>query len=294
MHTAVYAPVFHDYGDPARLVELACTAERAGYDAIFIWDHLAIEPAGRLEIADATIVLAAIAQATTRIRFGAMVTPLARRRPWKVAKELNTLDRLSGGRLLFGVGLGEPAAVEFGCFGEDPTAKARARRLDEGLAILDPLLRGATVDHDGEYYTLRQATLAPRSTQSPRVPIWVAAALPSHAGLRRAARWDGCFPIKVPPVIGEGTVSQASWSEWWLSPAETAEALAVVNALRAQAGPYAFTATGTVATESPAAASARLREYHAAGANWWLEWIDDTPGSYERSLRAIARGAPVM
>lgn len=292
MWTAVYAPVFNDYGDPARLVELACTAERAGYDAIFIWDHLAIEPAGQLDIVDATVVLGAIAQATTRIRFGAMVTPLARRRPWKLAKELNTLDRLSGGRVMLGVGLGEPAAVEFGSFGEDASARGRARRLDEGLTILDPLLRGETVTHAGEYYTLTQARLAPASLQTPRVPIWVAAALPAQAGLKRAARWDGCFPIKVPAVIREGTVSQATWEEWWPSPAETAEAHAFVSARRSGDGPYAFTATGRTSGDTATAAGARLREYADAGANWWLEWIDDTPGSYDATLRAIARGAP--
>ncbi len=292
MHTAVYAPVFHDYAEPAHLVELARTAERAGYDAIFIWDHLAIEPAGQLEIVDATIVLGAIAQATTRIRFGAMITPLARRRPWKLAKELNTLDRLSRGRVMLGVGLGEPAAVEFGSFGEDASAKGRARRLDEGLAILDPLLRGESVTHHGEHYRLTDARLTPASLQSPRVPIWVAAALPAQAGLRRAARWDGCFPIRVPQAIVEGTVTHAAWPEWWPSPAETADALACVQAQRNGTGPYAFTASGRVAHESTAAASARLREYRDVGANWWLEWIDDEPGSYDATLRAIARGAP--
>ena len=292
MHTAVYAPVFHDYSDPGRLVELARVAERAGYDAIFIWDHLAIEPAGRLDVVDATVVLAAMAQATSRIRFGAMITPLARRRPWKLAKELNTLDRLSGGRAMLGVGLGEPAGVEFGSFGEDPSPQGRARRLDEGLAILDPLLRGETVTHHGEFYRLTDAALAPRSVQSPRVPIWVAASLPARAGLRRAARWDGVFPIKVPQAIVEGTVSHADWSDWWLAPEELADANAYVQGLRQEQGPYAVTATGRVADASLAAARARLAEFSAAGANWWLDWIVDAPGSSARTLAGLARGAP--
>ena len=238
------------------------------------------------------MVLAAIAQATRRIRFGAMITPLARRRPWKLAKELNTLDRLSGGRAMLGVGLGEPAAVEFGSFGEDPSPQARARRLDEGLAILDPLLRGETVTHHGEFYRLTNAALAPRSVQRPRVPIWVAASLPARAGLRRAARWNGVFPIKVPQAIAEGTVSHADWSQWWLSPAELAQASAYVHSLRQDATPYAVTATGRLADEAPAAAAARLAEFRAAGANWWLEWLDDAPGSYSRTLAGIARGVP--
>jgi len=292
MHTAVYAPVFHDYSDPGRLVELARVAEQAGYDAIFIWDHLAIQPAGRLDVVDATVVLGAIAQATRRIRFGAMITPLARRRPWKLAKELNTLDRLSGGRAMLGVGLGEPAAVEFGSFGEDPSPQVRARRLDEGLAILDPLLRGERVTHSGEFYRLTDAALAPRSVQRPRVPIWVAASLPARAGLRRAARWDGVFPIKVPRAIAEGSASRVDWSAWWLTPGELAEAGAYVHSLRRQDGAYAVTATGRLGEESPAAARARLAEFRAAGANWWLEWLDDAPGSYARTLAGIARGVP--
>jgi hypothetical protein len=128
--------------------------------------------------------------------------------------------------------------------------------------------------------------------QSPRVPIWVAASLPARAGLRRAARWDGVFPIKVPQVIAQGTASRADWSAWWMSPAELADANRYVQGLRQAQGQYAVTATGRLADETPSAARARLDEFRAAGANWWLEWIDDAPGSYERTLAGIARGAP--
>jgi alkanesulfonate monooxygenase SsuD/methylene tetrahydromethanopterin reductase-like flavin-dependent oxidoreductase (luciferase family) len=192
MLTGIYVPIYNDYSDPARLVKLATTAESAGFDGFFIYDHLAIEPDGALEVADATIVVAAAAQATSTIKLGPMITPLARRRPWKVAKELATLDHLSEGRVIFGVGLGEPAEVEFATFDEDATAKGRAERVDEGLDLLDSFLRGQRVKHFGKHYKVDGITLLPRCLQQPRPPIWVAAALPAPAGLRRVARWGGC------------------------------------------------------------------------------------------------------
>ena len=70
-------------------------------------------------------MLGAFAQATERVRLGALVTPLARRRPWKVAKEVVTLDHLSGGRAVVGVGLGEPPDDDFATFG-DPSDAARS------------------------------------------------------------------------------------------------------------------------------------------------------------------------
>lgn len=293
MKTAIYAPIFNDYGDPRHLVQLAIAAERAGWDGVFIWDHLAIEPAGRLTVVDATVALAAMAQATSRIRLGAMITPLARRRPWKLAKELNTLDHLSGGRAVLGVGLGEPAEVEFANFGEDPGSQARARRLDEGLAILDPLLRGETVTHVGEYYRLTGVCLAPRSLQRPRVPIWVAASLPARAGLRRGARWDGIFPLKVPAEIAADTVASADWSQWWLTPAELAAALAYVAGLRTVDASYAVVASGRVLGEARDRARAQLGAYAKAGANWWFEWADEAPGTFDSTLAALEGGPPI-
>lgn len=288
MKTAIYAPIFNDYGRPHRLVELAVAAERAGYDGFFVWDHLAIEPEGRLEVVDAMTTLAAIAQMTRRIRLGTMITPLARRRPWKLAKELMTLDHLSEGRVTLGVGLGEPAAVEFAAFGEDPSPAGRAARLDEGLSVLAPLMRGECVTHRGRFYELTAAQLAPLPLQPGGIPIWVAAALPATAGLRRAARWDGVFPIKIPEAIQAGTIAHADWSEWWLCPEELRGAVARVAALRPDMSAYDVVACGRAQGDGR-----MLDDYAAAGATWWFEWIDDAPGSFEATLAATARGAPV-
>jgi len=292
MRYAVYAPIINDFADPKRLVDLAVAAEAARYDGFFIWDHLAIDVEGRLEVADATVTLGAIAQATERIKIGALITPLARRRPWKVAKEIVALDHLSGGRILFGAGLGEPAEVEFGNFGEDPSAGARARKLDEGLAILDPLMRGETVTHTGDTYRLRGVKLAPRSIQLPRIPIWIAAALPATRGLQRAAQWDGCFPVKVPAAIVAGMVANAAWPEWWLSPAELAEAVAYLERARGGLTDFAIAATGSTLADDSGQAIAKIAAYAAVGANWWLEWIDETPGSYADALTLVERGPP--
>lgn len=294
MKYGVYAPIFNDYGSPARLVELAVTAEAAGYDGFFIWDHLAIEPGGQLAVVDATVILGAIAQATQRIRLGALITPLARRRPWKFAKELVTLDHLSDGRVIAGVGLGEPAEVEFTAFGEDGSGRVRAARLDEGLAILEPLLRGEHVDHAGPYYTIRHARLAPAPVQVPRMPIWVAATLPAKAGVRRAARWDGVVPVRLPRRRKAEVAGATDWSEWWLDAAEFATLVNDVEALRTTTVPFDFVASGRVAHCTEAAALALVAGYAEAGATWWLEWVDEAPGTADATLAAIRRGPPTV
>ncbi len=293
MQYAVYAPTFNDYGEPARLIALAQAAELSGYDGFFIWDHLALEPEGRLEIVDATVMLGALAQATKRLRLGAMITPLARRRPWKLAKEMVTLDRLSGGRIVLGVGLGEPAGVEFETFGEDGSARGRAARLDEGLMVFDALVRGEKVNHSGQHYQLRDAQLAPRATQSPRMPVWVAASLPARAGVRRAARWDGIFPLRVPQSVLDGApVTALDWAEWWLTPADFVALRAELAALRGTTTPFDVVASGRVAHQSAAEARAHVAAYAAAGASWWCEWVDEASGTFDATLAAIERGPP--
>lgn len=293
MQYAVYAPTFNDYGEPARLIELAQAAERAGYDGFFIWDHLALEPDGRLEIVDATVMLGALAQATKRLRLGAMITPLARRRPWKVAKEMATLDRLSGGRMVLGVGLGEPAGSEFEAFGEDGSARGRAARLDEGLAVFDPLVRGEKLTHDGATYHLRDVQLAPRATQHPRMPVWVAASLPARAGVRRAARWDGIFPVQVPQAILDGApVTALDWTQWWLKPADIAALSAELVALRSATTPFDIVASGRVAHQPQTLAREQVAAFAAAGASWWCEWVDEASGTFAATLAGIERGPP--
>jgi len=181
-------------GDPAQLVDLAVTAEEFGWDGFFLWDHLQLDTSDRPALHDPWVLLGAVAARTSRITLGTLVTPVPRRRPWKLAKEVTTLDHLSGGRAVLGVGLGVPPDDEYAAFGESPEARVHAAKLDEALPLLDTMLRGERVDHDGEHYQVH-AQLVPGAIQRPRPPIWVAAMLPRRPGVRRARRWDGIFPL---------------------------------------------------------------------------------------------------
>lgn len=189
MRFAVNIPPFTD---ATTLLDMAVDAEEAGWDGVFVWDHLRWR--GSLDVHDPWALLSAMAVRTERVVLSTCVTPLSRRRPQVVAKQLTTLDHLSGGRTMLGVGLGEPPDADFADFGDDADARVRARRLDEGLAVLDGLLTGQRVDHDGHHVTVH-SQLRPRPVQDPRPPIFVAGVAPHRRPLERALRWDGFFPI---------------------------------------------------------------------------------------------------
>jgi alkanesulfonate monooxygenase SsuD/methylene tetrahydromethanopterin reductase-like flavin-dependent oxidoreductase (luciferase family) len=180
---AIFVAPFDELADAAVVADLATRAEDRGWDGFFVWDHVAYRAPVRA-IADTWVTLTAVALATERIILGPMVTPVARRRPHQLARETATLDRLSGGRLVLGVGLGSGTSTEFDAdrFGEEPDPQERARLLDDGL---DRLL----AYWGGEF--------EPRPVQTP-IPIWVASRWPNRRPLRRAARYDGLFPIEVP------------------------------------------------------------------------------------------------
>ncbi len=180
------------FTDPATVVALARTAEANGWDGFFLWDHLRWDDVQ--EVHDPWVLLGAIAQETERMLLGTMVTPLSRRRPWVVAKHLVTLDHLSGGRAVLGVGLGEPPDLDFGHFGDEADARTRAAVLDEGLEVLAGLLEHGRSDHHGDHLTVT-ASVRPLPVQRPRVPIWVAGIAPNRRPLERARRWDGYVPI---------------------------------------------------------------------------------------------------
>ena len=182
MKQAVDVGPFDELADARVLADLAAAAEARGWDGFFVWDHVAYRAPVRA-VADPWISLAAVACATSRVRLGPMVTPLSRRRIHKVARETATLDRLSTGRLTLGVGLGSPRNGEFEPFGEVSEPQQRARLLDQGL---DDLTRYWA----GEF--------EPVPVQQPRIPVWVAGEWPHRRPVRRAARWDGLFPIFLP------------------------------------------------------------------------------------------------
>jgi alkanesulfonate monooxygenase SsuD/methylene tetrahydromethanopterin reductase-like flavin-dependent oxidoreductase (luciferase family) len=204
-------PIFDELADPRVLAELAAEAELAGWDGFFIWDHVVYREPVR-GVTDPWIALAAIACHTERITIGPMVTPLARRRPHVVARQLVALDHLSRGRLVFGAGLGlDTSGGEFSRFGEEQDPRVRAAMLDEGLDLINALISGAPVDHRGAHYTASDVTFRPGPVGD-RIPVWVAARWPHRRPLVRAARFDGVFVIDLEPdALPEAVAAVASY-----------------------------------------------------------------------------------
>jgi alkanesulfonate monooxygenase SsuD/methylene tetrahydromethanopterin reductase-like flavin-dependent oxidoreductase (luciferase family) len=282
MRYAVNMPNFAEYADARTVAALAADAEAAGWDGAFVWDHMVYARDERLPVADPWILLAAVALATERLRLGPMVTPLARRRPWKVARETVTLDHLSGGRLILGVGLGTPAADEYGTFGEPTGAAVRAAMLDEALEVLTRLWSGETVSFRGEHYRLDDVAFRPTPVQRPRIPILVAGVWPRRAPLRRAARFDGIVPVKV----GDGGDLVP------LSADDLGELLAIVRAHRAGGGPFEVMVGGETPGDDPAAALAVVEPLAAAGMTWWSETLEPRRGDLPAMRERVRQGPP--
>lgn len=252
--------------DPHRLIELAVAAEENGWDGFFLWDHLQLMHT-RPVVHDPWVLLGAIAARTSRVTLGTLVTPVPRRRPWKLAKEVTTLDHLSGGRVVLGVGLGVPADLEYAAFGEPTQARTHAAMLDEALPLLDGFLRGDPVDHGGEHYHVR-AHLNPPALQRPRPPIWVAATLPNRRPIARAQRWDGIFPLDFRSGAGG------------LSPSALAE---LVAGLDVGAG------YDVVTSWTPDASAAELA---AAGATWLIDGMRSEDEPFAEVRRRVTDGPP--
>jgi len=251
------------FSDPRVPVELAQTAEANGWDGVFSWDHLAFvwgSPA-----ADPWTVLAAIAATTERIKVGTAVTPVARRRPHVLAHHVATLDSLSGGRVIFGAGLGGSPA-EFARFGEPADAKVRGAMLDEGLDVLRRLWAGEEVTHHGDHYTVEGVTLAPTPVQA-RLPVWIGGNRP--ASLRRAATWDGWLADSADPT------------GMTLSPEDVARSIDTIG----RGDGYDVAVLGERERGDPAA-------YARAGATWWLENLHDGRGNFDDLLALVTAGPP--
>src|SRR5262245_25187260 len=209
MRFSINIPNFGDFADARTVATVAVAAEEAGWDALFVWDHVVHNKVQRQgqPFGDPWMLLTAAALATSRLRLGTLVTPVARRRPEQLARQVATLDSLSGGRVIFSAGLGGPSDDEFGSFGEAVDPVVRAERLDEGLELLARYCSGQPVSHDGRHYQVRDVTLLPAAVQRPRPPVWIGGFWPHRRPMRRAARWDGVVPLfasarhgQVPPV----------------------------------------------------------------------------------------------
>lgn len=252
-------PTTGEFADARALAELAADAESAGWDGFFVWDTLAIGREPPQPALDPWIALTAIALRTQRIRIGPTVLALARHRPWLAARRLANLDQLSGGRLICAVGLGF-AERDFTGFGEEWAAAARARKLDEGLAVMDGLWRGEPFTFAGRDYTLDGVTLVPRPLQTPRLPLWVAGGWPRRGPFQRAARWDGAL---VKSVHAD--------TRRWLSPDDFRECVAYIHEQRGeQTGAFDIVASGET-PDDPTEARDKMAALEAAGATWWME-----------------------
>ena len=274
-------------GDPRQVADLAREAEDAGWDAAFYWDGMFIGAGagtpGPVPVYDPWVVMAAMAMRTERVRFGAIITPLPRRRPWKVAREAATLDHLSGGRMTLAVGLGAVDDGGFGKVGEPTDRKTRAALLDESLAILDGLWRGDPFAFQGEHYRLEEVTFYPPPVQRPRIPIWVVAAWPRAASMRRALRYDGVMPAK----LGADGVFGGP-----LTPEDIRELRAHVAAHREATTPFDVVLEGVTPGGDPAAAAAKVAPLAEAGATWWIESPWEPQNEVEDLRRRIRQGPP--
>ncbi|MEM8706029.1 MAG: LLM class flavin-dependent oxidoreductase [Actinomycetota bacterium] len=195
MRHAVFLAPFGPFADPERLLDLARAAEESGWDGLFLWDHTLRRESD--EILDPWVMLGALAAATDRLRLGPMITPIVRRRLIKLAREIVTVDAVSAGRLTLGLGLGVDTNGELSRFGEVTDAKTRGAMLDEGVPVLADLLAGETVEHRGEHFTVDGVYIEPRSPQGDRPPFWFAARGDARKPIRRAARYEGVFPIEM-------------------------------------------------------------------------------------------------
>jgi alkanesulfonate monooxygenase SsuD/methylene tetrahydromethanopterin reductase-like flavin-dependent oxidoreductase (luciferase family) len=263
-----------EWSDIGRLTELAAEAEAAGWDGFFPWDVLLTGDGG--PVADPWLTLASVALATTRLRIGAMVTPLARRLPWDVAKTVAELDQLSGGRMVLGVGLGSGDS-EFRSLGLPTDLRERADVVDESLAVIDALWSDGPARSAGRHYRIEDAQMAPKPLQRPRVPIWTAAGWPRRRPLRRAVNWDGVYLM---------TNNQETNQR--LTPDEVAQVAAFVRANRTLHGSFDIAANVSTLDDDDGG-SAISGAMAAAGVTWTMEL---TPTTYDRHLALVRRGPP--
>jgi alkanesulfonate monooxygenase SsuD/methylene tetrahydromethanopterin reductase-like flavin-dependent oxidoreductase (luciferase family) len=246
-------------GDARLAADAAAAAEQAGWDGFFVWEPVWGN--------DAWVSLTAAAMLTERIRLGTMLSPIARMRPWKLASEAASLDNLSGGRVILGIGLGAPDSG-YAAFGEVIDRRARAELTDEGLAILTGLWAGQPFSFSGKHYQVRPTEFAPPAppVQQPRIPIWVVGAHGRAPSMRRAAAYDGLLPTVI-DAKGRHTLKLAHM------PAILAE----LRELRGDDAPYEIIVEGETPGGDPRVAAKKVRPWAKAGATWWLETMWSLP-----------------
>ncbi len=274
-------------GDAQLAADLAAEAEAAGWDGIFYPDCIYIsDPNTPMPpVHDPWVVLTAMAMRTERVILGPMVTPLSRRRPWKVARETMTLDHLSNGRLVLPVGLGALDDGGFGKVGEATDRKTRAELLDESLEILVGLWSGKPFRFQGKHFHLEEMTFLPTPIQTPRIPIWVVGAWPRAKSMERVLRWDGLLPniINADGSFGKNT------------PEKIGEIHRFITEHRPQATtPFEIVVEGRIPNNNPAQIKAEVQPLAEAGATWWIESMWSAPNGPEDARARLRLGPPTL
>lgn len=259
------------FGDARAIAEHARLAEQSGWDGFFIAEGVVGT--------DAWVSLAAAAMLTTQIRLGTLLTPVSRRRPWKLASETVTLDQLSGGRVILSVGLGA-LNTGFDAFGEETDRKLRAERLDEGLEIITRLWSGERFSYRGRHYSVKPDFWPPpRPAQQPRIPIWVVAVWPRPNSIGRALRYDAIIPAG----------KDEHGADRPLSVDEIRAVRAYADAHRPGLPPLDIVIEGNTPIDDREAGAAQVRQWEEAGATWWIESPWDLPAPSEAEKQALIR-----
>jgi alkanesulfonate monooxygenase SsuD/methylene tetrahydromethanopterin reductase-like flavin-dependent oxidoreductase (luciferase family) len=280
MQFAINTPNFGSFGDARLLAELAHEAQEAGWDGFFVWDHLGGSPEQAPPMADPWIALTAMAMVTSRIKLGPMVTPLPRRRPWKLARECVTLDRLSQGRLILGMGIGSDSFFkEYSTYGESVNDTLHGAMLDEGLEVLVHLWSGVRVNYSGQHYQLHDALSLPTPLQRPRIPIWIAGVWPGKKPFRRAAHWDGVCPLKQADQL--------------MQPQDLQEMLTYLRQFRTNDERFDVLASGNTSGRERQRDLDVIMPYVEAGATWWQESFAGSDAEELEAVRTrIQQGPP--
>lgn len=269
------------WGDARTLAELSQLAEDSGWNGVFLEDYIVWQSNQNVPTHDPWVALAAIAMQTKQIQLGTQVTPLTRRRPWKLARETVTIDHLSNGRLILGVGLGDTGEsvgsdVSFSHFNEIRNAKERSQMLDEALAILVGLWSGEPFHYEGQYYQVKEVTFLPRPVQSPRIPIWIGGGFPLRGPTQRATRWDGACLYKHQTHA--------------LMPADIRTLRELVERERGSLAGYEIAVGGSPRRPDWEEEREHIRSLAEAGVTWWTEYIPPDSGDVETVRGLIKRG----
>jgi hypothetical protein len=271
-------------GEANEIVTMAREAEDAGWDGVFIPDCIAIEtpqyPAAPWF--DPWVLLSAMAAQTKRAWLGTMLTAVPRRRPWKLARETVTIDRLSNGRLILPVGIGALDDVGFGKVGEPTDRKTRAELLDEGLEILTGLWSGKPFSFKGKHYTLGTMTFLPPPVQTPRIPIWVVGAWPREKSMARVLRYDGLLPTK---LDADGAFAD-------VTPDDLRAMKSYIGVRRTATTPFDIVYEGRTPGDDLARAAEIVWPYAEAGATWWMEAMWEAPNTPTDVRARIQQGPP--